>query len=241
MPTMRTACVLSIAASLVAAPLPAAAAPAAEDTGELRAPPPPMAVAAPEDAKPPPVAPGETSATAAANPPEARADGGSTAPAPDEATAKPGSNAASAASEGTFSAEATNAPSRMRPLQRAGWWSVAGAAVLGTVAGVLSSLARGQEDRLNTLAGQIDPETFQFPTYADVQSDYEDALRKGRRYATGAQVVAGIAAAALATGLVLMFVDARRQNKRARADRRRVRRRTARRRRARLRGLRLSF
>ncbi len=240
MPAMRTACVLSIAASLVAAPLPAAAAPAGEDPSELRAPPPPMAVAAPEDAKTPPVAPDETSTTAAAKAPEAPAGTEPTAPAPDEATAKPGSNAA-AASEGTFSAEAESAPARMRPLQRAGWWSVAGAAVLGTVAGVLSSLARGQEDRLNTIAGQVDPETFQFPTYADVQSDYEDALRKGRRYATGAQVVAGIAAAALATGLVLMFVDARRQNKRARADRRRARRHNGRRRRARLRGLRLSF
>ncbi len=241
MPAMRSACVLLTAASLAAPPV-AAAAPAAAPDDELRPPPEPVAVEAPADAALPRLGTADEEATpsTAAAEPERSKDAGS-APAEGAPPPPAAGRDAAAASEGTFAASAEAAPTRMRPLQRAGWWTVAGAAVLGTVAGVLSSLSRAQEDRLNTIAGEIDPQTGKFPTYADVADDYEDALSKGRKYATGAQVVAGIAGAALVTGLVLMFVDARRENKRARGGSARARRRVPRRRRMRIRGLAVSF
>ncbi|RMG99079.1 MAG: hypothetical protein D6705_04180 [Deltaproteobacteria bacterium] len=240
---MRTPCVLLTSLCMAVAPLSARASvvvgPAEVSETDTRSAPPPTAVVAPDDAPMPRYAGRDDADPPAGEEQAPPAGSGAKATGPTEGpgtSGEPPEDAAAAAAEGRMTAEDATVPTRMRPLQRAGWWTVAGAAVLGTVAGVLSSLARAQEDRLNALAGEIDPETGRFPTYADVQDDYERALSKGRQYATGAQVVAGVAAAALVTGLVLMFVDARRQAKASRAQR--ARRRPDRRR---IRGLSIRF
>ncbi|MEZ4452476.1 MAG: hypothetical protein R3B09_23635 [Nannocystaceae bacterium] len=104
-------------------------------------------------------------------------------------------------------------PDRMRPLQRAAWWTVFGTFALATTGGLFAGYAEVQEDRAQRLASTLDPTTGGQYLYADKQQEYEDYLAKGERQAWAARgllIGAGVAAIAAVT---MFAVDARRQQR----------------------------
>jgi hypothetical protein len=113
---------------------------------------------------------------------------------------------------------AESVPERMRPLETAAWWTMFGALALATTAGVFSGLAEKQEDEAIRLASEFDEDGRQL-LYEDHQSEYEDILEKGDRYQWTARGFLIASGAAVAAGITLFAVFA----KRSKEERRRAR------------------
>jgi len=104
-------------------------------------------------------------------------------------------------------------PERMRPMQKAGWWTLFGGFVVATVGGVFSGLAERQEDKAERLAVRFELETSAQPLYEDVRGDYEKILDRGQAYANSA-IALGVVGGALAiAGITLLAVDEVRMRK----------------------------
>lgn len=99
-------------------------------------------------------------------------------------------------------------PKRLPPLQRRAWWSMFGAFALGSAAGVFAGLAEVQEDKAERLAITLDSMTGSALIYSDVQSEYEQILRVGRRDAAVAKGLIAGASGFLVAGVVLFIVQA---------------------------------
>jgi len=104
-------------------------------------------------------------------------------------------------------------PARLPPLQRGAWWSMFGAFTLASAGGVFAGLAEVQEDRAERLAITLDSSTGMQLPYADIQGEYEDILRIGRRDAAVAKGLIAGGAGFLVGGVVLFIVHAVRARK----------------------------
>jgi hypothetical protein len=114
------------------------------------------------------------------------------------------------------------APDRMRPMQKAGWWTLFGGFVFATVGGVFSGLAERQEDKADRIAVRFDENSAQ-PNYEDVQDEYETILGRGRAFANTA-IALGVVGGALAiAGITLLAVDEARVRKREKREDKRAR------------------
>ena len=107
----------------------------------------------------------------------------------------------------------TDVPSRLPPLQRGAWWSMFGAFALASAGGVFAGLAEVQEDKAERLAITLDSSTGMQLPYADIQGEYEDILRTGRRDAAVAKGLISGGAGFLVAGVVLFIVHAVRARK----------------------------
>ena len=86
-------------------------------------------------------------------------------------------------------------PERLPVLQQAGWWTVFGAFVVGTSAGVFAGLAERQEDKATRLASRFDLDSQAQLLYEDEQDEYERLLRRGEAFqntAIGLGVASGV-------------------------------------------------
>ena len=104
-------------------------------------------------------------------------------------------------------------PARLPPLQRGAWWSMFGAFALASTGGVFAGLAEVQEDKAERLAITLDSGTGMQLPYADIQTEYEDILRVGRRDAAVAKGLIAGGAGFLVGGVVLFIVHAVRARK----------------------------
>ena len=104
-------------------------------------------------------------------------------------------------------------PARLPPLQRGAWWSMFGAFALASTGGVFAGLAEVQEDKAERLAITLDSGTGMQLPYADIQGEYEDILRVGRRDAAVARGLIAGGAGFLVGGMVLFIVHAVRARK----------------------------
>jgi hypothetical protein len=107
--------------------------------------------------------------------------------------------------------EDTGTP-KLTKVEQAGWWTLFGAFVLATTGGVLGGLAEREEDRATRLAVRVD-ETGTDIRYADVQSEYEQALDRGEAYAKTGIVLAAMAGAAAVAGVLIFAIDAAKRKK----------------------------
>ncbi len=119
--------------------------------------------------------------------------------------------------EGTALLENTSSdvPERLRPMQRAAWWTMFGAFALASTGGVFSGLAEVQEDRALRIVSTIDIESGGAFLYEDKQAEYQDLLDTGARQAgiaRGFLIGAGIT---LVAGVTLFIVDHKRSKKSA--------------------------
>ena len=103
-------------------------------------------------------------------------------------------------------------PERLRPMQRAGGWTLFAGFVVGTTAGVLAGLAEREEDKANRLASLYDDSGSQL-LYAEHRHEYETILRRGTAFQNAGIALGAIAGAILIAGAVLFAVDARRQRR----------------------------
>jgi hypothetical protein len=167
----------------------------------------------PTDATPP------TDATTPGDPPSKPHSAGSTAPS-ETTTSGPtlgDSNSLGTKSPGSKAPDddvtvAQATPDRMRPMQKAGWWTLFGGFVFATVGGVFSGLAERQEDEAERIAAQFDENSAQ-PNYEDVQDEYEQIVGRGKAYA-GTAIGLGVVGGALAVaGITLLAVDEARLRK----------------------------
>ncbi len=106
-----------------------------------------------------------------------------------------------------------NVPSRLPPQQRGAWWSMFGAFALASAGGVFAGLAEVQEDKAERLAITLDSSTGMQLPYADIQGEYDDILRVGRRDAAVAKGLIAGGAGFLVGGVVLFIVHAVRARK----------------------------
>ena len=113
----------------------------------------------------------------------------------------------------TDKAALADLPSRLPPLQRGAWWSMFGAFALASAGGVFAGLAEVQEDKATRLAITLDGKTGSQLRYADVQKEYEDTLRIGKRDAAAARGLLAVGAGFLVAGVVLFVVHAVRARK----------------------------
>jgi hypothetical protein len=125
-------------------------------------------------------------------------------------TTDPEARRAKAELEGTALDKGASAdvPKRLPPQQRHAWWSMFGAFALGSAAGVFAGLAEVQEDKAERLAITLDSMTGSALIYSEVQSEYEQILRVGRRDAGIAKGLLAGAGGFLAAGIALFIVDA---------------------------------
>ncbi len=139
-------------------------------------------------------------------------------------TTDPEARRAKAELEGTSLDKRASAdvPKRLPPLQRHAWWSMFGAFALGSAAGVFAGLAEVQEDKAERLAITLDSMTGSALIYSDVQSEYEQVLRVGRRDAAVAKGLIAGASAFLVAGVVLFIVQAVKTRKATASTTRRV-------------------
>jgi hypothetical protein len=107
-------------------------------------------------------------------------------------------------------------PQRLPPMQTAGWWTLFGGFAIGTVAGVLAGLAEREEDRAVRLSVKYDLDSGAQPQYADIQSEYENSLRKGRAEAIAAIALAVVGLGAAVAGLSVLLVGQVRDRQRKR-------------------------
>lgn len=131
----------------------------------------------------------------------------------------PEARRAKAELEGTAMAgdkEQADLPARLPPLQRGAWWSMFGAFALASAGGVFAGLAEVQEDKAQRVAITLDTKTGSQQLYGDVQAEYEDILRVGRRDAAVARGFLAAGAGFLVAGVVLFIVHAVRSKKAAR-------------------------
>ncbi len=117
--------------------------------------------------------------------------------------------------EGTALLENTSndVPERLRPMQRAAWWTMFGAFTLASTGGVFSGLAEVQEARALRIVSTIDIESGGAFLYEDKQAEYQDLLDTGARQAgiaRGFLIGAGIT---LVAGVSLFIVDRKRSKK----------------------------
>jgi hypothetical protein len=175
--------------------------------------------AEPKPAEPTPTATPTTDATTPADPPSKPHSAGSTAPS-ETTTSGPtlgDSNSLGTKSPGSKAPDddvtvAQGTPDRMRPMQKAGWWTLFGGFVFATVGGVFSGLAERQEDEAERIAAQFDENSAQ-PNYEDVQDEYEQIVGRGKAYA-GTAIGLGVFGGALAVaGITLLAVDEARLRK----------------------------
>lgn len=110
---------------------------------------------------------------------------------------------------------AANVPARLPPLQRAGWWSMFGAFALASTGGVFAGLTEVQEDKAERLTLTLDADTGARLVYADVEGEYADILRIGRRDAAIAKGFLAAGGAFLIAGVALFIVHATRGRKAA--------------------------
>ena len=103
-------------------------------------------------------------------------------------------------------------PDRMRPMQKAGWWTLFGGFVFATVGGVFSGLAERQEDKAERIAVRFDENSAQ-PSYEDVQDEYEEILGRGRAFASTAIALGVVGGALAVAGITLLAVDEARLRK----------------------------
>jgi hypothetical protein len=108
-------------------------------------------------------------------------------------------------------------PDRMRPMQKAGWWTLFGGFVFATVGGVFSGLAERQEDKAQRIAVRFDENSAQ-PNYEDVKNDYEQIVGRGRAFANSAIALGVIGGALAVAGITLLAVDEARLRKGKRKD-----------------------
>jgi hypothetical protein len=129
----------------------------------------------------------------------------------------PESKRARAELEGTAlssdKAALADVPARLPPLQRGAWWSMFGAFALASAGGVFAGLAEVQEDKAERLAITLDSSTGMQLPYADIQGEYNDILRVGRRDAGVAKGFLAGGAGFLVAGVVLFIVHAVRVRK----------------------------
>ena len=104
-------------------------------------------------------------------------------------------------------------PERLPVLQQAGWWTVFGAFVLGTTAGVFAGLAERQEDRATRLASRFDLESQAQLRYEDERDAYETLLRRGEAFQNTAIGLGVASGAVLIVGAALFIVDRRRSRR----------------------------
>ena len=104
-------------------------------------------------------------------------------------------------------------PARLPPLQRGAWWSMFGAFALASTGGVFAGLAEVQEDKAERLAITLDTNTGMQLPYADIQGEYGDILRVGRRDAGVARGFLAGGAGFLVAGVTLFIVHAVRVRK----------------------------
>ncbi len=170
--------------------------------------------------------PAETTPPADAGPPSKPHSAGSTAPS-ETTTSGPtlgDSNSLGTKSPGSKAPDDTvtlaeGKPDRMRPMQKAGWWTLFGGFVFATVGGVMSGLAEREEDKADRLAAQFDENSAQ-PVYEDVQDEYEQALGRGKGYATSAIALGVVGGALAVAGITLLAVDEARLRKQGKGKRR---------------------
>jgi len=129
----------------------------------------------------------------------------------------PEARRAEAELEGTAltDAAAANVPARLPPLQRAGWWSVFGAFALASTGGVFAGLTEVQEDKAARLTLTLDADTGARLVYADVEAEYAEILRIGRRDAAIAKGFLAAGGGFLIAGVALFIVHATRGRKAA--------------------------
>lgn len=108
---------------------------------------------------------------------------------------------------------APEVPARLPPLQRGAWWSMFGAFALASAGGVFAGLAEVQEDKAERLAITLDTATGSQLRYTDVQGEYEDVLKVGRRDAALARGFLAVGGGFLVAGIVLFAVHAARARK----------------------------
>lgn len=113
-------------------------------------------------------------------------------------------------------------PERLPPLQQAGWWTVFGAFVLGTTAGVFAGLAERQEDKATRLASRFDLENQAQLLYEDQRTEYEKLLRRGEAFQNTA-IGLGVASGAVIIAAATLFLIDRRRSRRGTAKRAQVR------------------
>jgi hypothetical protein len=110
-------------------------------------------------------------------------------------------------------------PARLPPLQRGAWWSMFGAFALASTGGVFAGLAEVQEDKAERLAITLDSSTGMQLPCADIQGEYADILRVGRRDAGVARGFLAASTGFLVAGVALFIVHAVRVRKADRARR----------------------
>lgn len=128
----------------------------------------------------------------------------------------PESRRAEAELEGTSldKSARTGVPRRLPPLQRAAWWCMFGTFALASTGGVFAGLAEVQEDEAERVAITLDTTTGGQQLYAgDARTEYERALRTGRRDANIAAGFLAVSGATLVAGVVLFIVHAARARK----------------------------
>jgi hypothetical protein len=113
-------------------------------------------------------------------------------------------------------------PERLPPMQQAGWWTVFGAFVLGTTAGVFAGLAERQEDKATRLASRFDLEDQAQLLYEDQRTEYEKLLRRGEAFQNTA-IGLGVASGAVLIAAATLFLVDRRRSRRGAAKRAQVR------------------
>jgi len=108
---------------------------------------------------------------------------------------------------------ATDVPARLPTLQRAGWWCMFGAFAVASTGGVFAGLAEVQEDKAQRLALTLDADTGAKLVYSDIEGEYSDILRVGRRDAALARGFLAAGGGLLIAGVALFIVHATRGRK----------------------------
>ena len=110
---------------------------------------------------------------------------------------------------------AANVPARLPPLQRRGWWFMFGAFALASTGGVFAGLTEVQEDKAERLTLTLDADTGARLVYADIEGEYNDILKVGRRDAALAKGFLAAGGGFLIAGITFFIVHATRGRKAA--------------------------
>ena len=104
-------------------------------------------------------------------------------------------------------------PARLPKLQRGGWWCMFGAFALASTGGVFAGLAEVQEDKAERLALTLDASTGAKLVYGDIEGEYANILKVGRRDAALAKGFLAVGGGFLVAGIALFIVHATRARK----------------------------
>ena len=108
---------------------------------------------------------------------------------------------------------AADVPARLPPLQRRGWWFMFGAFAVASTGGVFAGLAEVQEDKAERLTLTLDADTGTKLVYSDIEGEYDDILRVGRRDAALAKGFLAAGGGFLIASVVFFIVHATRDRK----------------------------